>query len=82
MSDLNLKDKTPREIAIIITKDWSREYFGATPYIQALFNMDNWNDKYGIDSAKSIIAYFLANAQTWRGEIAREVKKFLNSKLK
>jgi hypothetical protein len=34
-----------------------------------------------MDSAKTML-YFLSNAQTWRGETARRVKKELNQTLK
>jgi hypothetical protein len=37
---------------------------------------------YGADSGASVIAYFLANAQTWKGDKAREIKKELNAMLK
>jgi hypothetical protein len=34
-------------------------------------------DKYIFDSAKSVIRYFLANATSWKGEVAREIKQEL-----
>ena len=34
------------------------------------------------DSGRSVVAYFLANAGTWRGEVARRVKKELNAMIK
>ena len=39
-------------------------------------------DNYGADSAVSIVAYFLANAQTWRGPEARRIKAELREILK
>ena len=39
-------------------------------------------DKYGCDDADSIVIYFLANAQTWRGAKARAIKGELNAMLK
>jgi hypothetical protein len=33
------------------------------------------------DSAKSVVAYFLANAGTWRGDTARRVKAELKALL-
>jgi pyruvate kinase len=38
--------------------------------------------KAALDSGKSIVIYFLGNAQTWRGPIAKAVKKELNSRIK
>jgi hypothetical protein len=70
------------QIAQEIRSDWSNVYFGAVPYLAAMRSMTTINDKYGEDSGKSIVAYFLSNATTWRGEVAREVKKDLNKRLK
>jgi hypothetical protein len=36
--------------------------------------LDKPTDSYGMDSAKSIVTYFLANASTYRGETAKRVK--------
>ena len=69
------------EIAKIIQNDWKNPYFGAVPYIEALSTMTNIQDDYGLDSGSSIVAYFLANANTWRGDTAREVKKELKRRL-
>lgn len=70
------------EIASLIRKDWKDVYFGAKPYLDAMASLDKITDRYGEDSAKSIVAYFLANAGTWRGEMARETKKVLNQMIK
>lgn len=68
------------EIANDIRKDWgTKMYFGAKPYVQAMGTLTNISDNYGMDSAKSIVLYFLANAGTWRGDKAREVKKELKA---
>jgi hypothetical protein len=69
-------------IAKEISQDWSNVYFGAVPYLRAMRTLDTVNDSYGMDSAKSIVMYFLANASTWRGEKAREIKKELNKLIK
>lgn len=65
------------EIAREIRKDWKIPYFGAVPYLDALASLSLVTDKYYADDAKSIVLYFLANAQTWKGEVARRVKKEL-----
>lgn len=67
------------EIAAEIKKDWKKVYFGAVPYLDALQCLERIGDNYGCDSAKSIVRYFLANAQTWRGEVAKRVKAELKS---
>ena len=65
------------EIAAEIRADWKNVYFGAEPYLDAMSSLDSIDDSYGQDSAKSIVAYFLSNATSWRGETARRVKKEL-----
>lgn len=70
------------EIATIIRNDWKKIYFGAVPYLKAMESIQSINDDYFEDCAADIVAYFLANAQTWRGETARAVKTKLNSLLK
>ena len=61
-------------IASEIKSDWSNVYFGAVPYLDAMSQLDLITEKYYEDSAKSIVLYFLSNATTWRGEVARRVK--------
>jgi hypothetical protein len=70
-------------IANEIRKDWGTKiYFGAKPYLDAMVTLNTINDKYMYDSGKSIVIYFLANAQTWRGETAKRVKAELKTMLK
>ena len=71
------------QIANEIANDWrGKVFFGAKPYLSAMSCLDKITDKYGFDSADSIIRYFLGNATTWRGETARRVKKELNDMIK
>ena len=67
------------EIAAEIRKDWTKVYFGAKPYLDAMASLNSINDNYGWDSADSIVRYFLANASTWRGETAKTIKKELKA---
>jgi hypothetical protein len=69
-------------IADLIQQDWTNIYFGAVPYLDAMKSLNKMQDNYGDDSAKTIILYFLANAQAWRGQTAREIKKHLNQLIK
>ncbi len=69
-------------IAQEIRSDWTKVYFGAVPYLDAMGTLNSIEDNYIQDSGRSIVAYFLANAGTWRGEVARRVKKELNKMLK
>lgn len=77
-----LKTATLATIAGIIAGDWPKMYFGAVPYVQAMSALQGMNDTYGAEDARSIVAYGLANMQTYRGPIARMVKAELNRRLK
>lgn len=46
----------------------------AAPYLNAMRSLSTVDDYYGMDSGKSLVRYFLANASTWKGEIARRIK--------
>lgn len=69
-------------IAAEIHTLWPKPYFGAVPYIQAMRCLSDITDMYGMDSADSIVRYFLANASTWRGEDARRIKAELRKMIK
>lgn len=77
---------TISEIAQVIRKDWRTQgkgiYFGAKPYLEALECLQTVSDNYGLDSGRSMVAYFLSNASTWKGETAKAVKKELNKRIK
>jgi len=66
-------------IAREIIADWKKPYFGAVPYLGAMQSLDTIDDAYGYDDARSIIAYFMSNATTWRGAKAREIKAELKA---
>lgn len=67
------------EIASEVRRDWKKVYFGAVPYLSALSTLTDINDKYGMDDARSIVAYFLSNASTYRGDTAKRIKAELRS---
>jgi hypothetical protein len=69
-------------IASEIRKDWKNVYFGAVPYLQAMHSLGSISDDYGCDNGKSVVAYFLANAATWRGPTAKAIKAELKKMLK
>tara|TARA_R100000773_G_scaffold15001_1_gene13715 strand:+ start:1045 stop:1275 length:231 start_codon:yes stop_codon:yes gene_type:complete len=72
-----MQNRQINEIAAEIKSDWKKVYFGAVPYLNAMQSINSINDNYGLDSAKSVVTYFLANAGTWRGENAKRIKKEL-----
>ena len=76
------QEKTINQIAVEIKKTWKNVNFAAIPYLNAMMSIEKISDKYFEDDASSIVAYFLSNAQTWRGDDARRIKKELNELLK
>ena len=78
-------EPTPRALSVIareIRRLWTRPYFGAVPYMQAMASLESVHDAYGLDPGREIVNYFLANAATWRGEDAKRIKAELKSMLK
>lgn len=75
------KKRTFQQIARDIKSSWINVYFGAVPYLEALLALDTTdpNASYGLEKAKNIARYFLVNAQTYRGEDARRLKKELKN---
>ena len=66
-----------RALSVIMKEvkaEWKKPYFSAVPYIEALSELNSIKDKYGMDDARSLVLYFLANSQTWRGDTARRIK--------
>ena len=73
-----------RSIAVIareIRADWKKPYFGAVPYLDAMCELNSITDNYYYDSGESVVRYFLANSNTWRGDKAREIKAELKKLL-
>ncbi len=68
-------------IALEVSRDWRKVYFGACPYLNAMFSLDKITDEFYADSASSVVRYFLSNATTWRGLTARRVKAELKAML-
>jgi hypothetical protein len=75
---MNNTSRPLSQIAKEIKSDWKKVYFGAVPYLDAMHTLRTINDNFFYDSGKSVVLYFLANAQTWKGETARRIKKELN----
>jgi len=70
------------QIAAEIQRDWKKVNFAAVPYLQAMSDLSSVSDNYGFDSGSSIVNYFLANANSWRGEVARRVKAELKGMIR
>lgn len=69
-------------IAREIRADWKNVNYAARPYLDAMLSLVSVKDKFCADSAKSIVLYFLGNAGSWRGEVAKRVKAELKSMVK
>ena len=69
-------------IAREIRADWKKVSPYAAPYLQAMSYLNSVDDKYILDSGRSIVSYFLANAGSWRGETAKRIKAELKAMVK
>lgn len=75
------------EIADEIRRDWqAQRKDGKVPpaadaYLRPMQTLNSINDMYHLDTARSVVLYFLANASTWRGPVAQRIKKELNDML-
>jgi hypothetical protein len=81
---------TPRPLYMIaheIGANWNKFSsgtelnFAAKEYLSAMASLNSINDNFGMDSGKEIVARFLCNASSWRGDTAERVKKELNAML-
>lgn len=70
------------EIAAVISQDWGTKVnYAARPYLDAMYGFNSVNDSYGMDSGKGAVIYFLSNAGSWRGPVARIVKAELRKRV-
>jgi hypothetical protein len=69
------------EIADEIVLNWPEPYFDAVPCIHAMRRAEKITDRCGMDGGESPVRYFLVNARTWRGEVAKRVKAELKEML-
>ena len=72
------------ELAEMAYNDWPAarsEYHPAGAYLIPMRDLKSIDSKYGFDDGHSIVAYFLSNAGSWRGPVARAVKAELKRRL-
>lgn len=69
-------------IAREIRTDWKKVSPYAAPYLSAMSLLNSVDDNYLMDSGRSIVSYFLANAGSWRGETAKRIKAELKAMVK
>lgn len=77
-----MKHRPLYEIAKEVRRDWTKVNYAAEPYLEAMESLDQITDKYYANSARNIVAYFLSNIGSWRGEVAKRVKEELRQILK
>jgi hypothetical protein len=76
------------EIAADIRKDWTAQRADrlvpryADAYLRPMETLNSINDNYHMDTAESVVRYFLSNATTWKGETAQRIKLELRNILK
>lgn len=62
------------QVAADIKNEWKNVNYAAQPYLDAMICLYDADDMYFDDSAKTVVVYFLANANSFRGEKARALK--------
>lgn len=67
------------DIAKDIRSNWKNIYYGAEHYLLAMEQIHSPEPyaPYIFEDAQTVVMYFLANAQYWRGETAKKIKKEL-----
>lgn len=69
------------ELHDIIVRDWAKPNFAAVPYLDAMRYVEDLNSPYGAENGRTIVAYFLSNASSWRGDTAKAVRAELKRRL-
>ena len=85
MSDPYYSNMSIRDLAAVISEDWNSKgkgvNYAAQPYLDAMSTLTSISDNYMFDSGDSVVRYFLSNASSWRGDVAKAVKAELKSRL-
>jgi hypothetical protein len=78
----NLSSMGIDEIAMLIYEDWgvAAWHSDARSHLEAMSTLTSIEDSCGMDRGCMIVGYFLGNARSWRGVVARAVKKELNKR--
>jgi hypothetical protein len=77
-----LEQMSLNAIAYMIYDNWKPVNYAAKPYLEAMTSLESIQDNYMMDTGYSVVAYFLSNANTWKGNLARAVKTELKKRLK
>lgn len=74
ITDQQLFNAKIHNLAQVIHDYWHNINPYAKPYLNAMFELDKVTDHYYNEDGITIILYFLSNANSWRGEVAKRVK--------
>jgi len=69
-----------QSICRTIRRNWPNMPACAAAYFEPLASLESLQNDYGLDSGKSIALYFLSNASTWKGDVARAIKAELKAR--
>lgn len=69
------------QIADIIRRDWKPMNYAAVPYVRVMYSLMSVESMHFQESGKDIVLYFLSNAGTWRGPVAKLVKAELKKRV-
>ncbi len=70
------------EIAREVRATWAKPNYAAVPYLGAMEHLTDIRDNFFADSGRSVVSYFLANADTYRGDAAKRIKAELKAMLR
>lgn len=71
-----------KEIAADIRMHWRPLHGSAEEYVAAMEKLDKVTDRYGADTAETVLTYFQNAAATWKGADAGRIKSEIKSILK
>ena len=71
-----------KDIAADIRAHWRPLHGSAEEYVVAMEKLDKVSDRYGADSAVTVLAYFQSAAATWKGPDAQRIKDEIKTLLK
>jgi peptidoglycan hydrolase-like protein with peptidoglycan-binding domain len=70
------------QLAALADEDWVQVSPHARPYLDAMKSLTSTRQAYGADRGSDIVMYFLSNATSWRGDVARKVKAELKRRVR
>lgn len=75
----NANHRPLSKIAADIAMDWKKMGVAALPYVMAMRNLNHPWERYIAEDGYAIVSGFLANAQSWRGPVAKRIKEELKN---